>query len=587
MIDFGFDLAGRRDKRLVRGALLSSLGAIAETLPILVTFVVLDGVFRGTARESWIGWSLAAILASILATWLFKAVGGVDNFSATFSLVCDLRLRLIDHLRRLPMGFWSKQRTGTVNSIVTDEFAFYTEVVTHAWGLVVTNLVQPIAIAVILLCVDWRLGLVSIATIPFAVLAIPWSYRLLNRASDRLSAVRGRVFAQTVEYIQGIATLREYGQSGPYHERLAAGFMDLERQMMRAELAPAPALFTYKLLSWLGFSLAVAVGAWMVAHAQLSPSRLLLFALLSIRLYGALDDLGSFLAAGRFASRTLARIRELFDEPVQVEVDRPRVPADDRIELKGVHFSYTEPGDQGEEGGGRVLRGIDATFEPGTVTAFVGPSGSGKTTLAHLLARLWDVDEGSVEFGGVDVREMELSALQRRVSMVFQDVVLFQESVEDNIRLARPDASRADVVAAARAARAHSFIETLPQGYETVLGEGGHDLSGGQRQRLSIARALLEDAPILILDEATSSVDSDNEHLIQQAISELTAERTVLVVAHRLWTVQHADQILVLDQGVIVQRGTHAELVGCEGLYRRMWEAQQETRTWRLETGAT
>ncbi len=574
LVDFGFDLAGRSEPRLWRGALLSAAASFAEALPFLVALVVLDGVFRGSAQVSWIGWVVATLLAAYGLTQALKSRGGIHNFKATYGLVADIRLRLVEKLRRLPMGYWSSKRTGAVSSVITDEFCLYQDITTHAWGMVVANSALPVAFTVILFLVDWRLALVGISTVPFALRAVPWSYRILDRAADQLAEVRERAVAQLVEYVQGIRTLREYGRTGENHERLAAVLRELERQMMHTELAPAPAIFSYRFLVYLGFPVVVAVGAWMVAEDWLSPTRFLLFIILSIPLYAALADLGIFLAVTRFVSRTLTRIRRIFDEEEQDNPATGPSPDGHGIHINSVDFSY---GDRA------ALLDIEARILPGTVTALVGPSGSGKTTLAHLIARLWDVGAGSIDMGGVDIRTMPLSNLHKRVAMVFQDVVLFQDTVEENIRLARPTASREEVEAAARAARAHMFIEQFSDGYDTVLGEGGHDLSGGQRQRISIARALLKDAPILVLDEATSSIDSHNERLIQEALSTLMTGRTVIIVAHRLWTIQHADQILVLDEGRIVERGRHSDLLANKGLYGRMWKSQQASRTWRIK----
>lgn len=573
ILDFGFDLAGRSDARLWRGAALSAVGAMIEAVPLGVAFVVLDGVFRGAATWAWLPWTILTLLAAFAASTVLKTFGGIDSFIATYGLVCDARLRLVDHLRRLPMGFWNAQRTGSVSSVVTDEFALYTESVTHTWSLVVVNLAKPLTLALVLTIVDWRLGLVGIATFPLALASIPWSHRLLNRASDRLADTKARAHARLFEFAAGAGTLREYGQVGPFHARLGAVLEELESEQMRTELAPAPAIFVYKLLIGLGFSALVAAGVWGVAHDRVDPSHFLLVALLSLQLFDSAADLWNHLAVARFASRTLERIRSLFTEPPQLDVSSGPSPGDATVRLERVSFGYA---------GCPAISEVSAVFKPGTVTALVGPSGSGKSTLAHLITRLWDVDEGRVTIGGIDARAMPLSELHRRVSTVLQDVVLFRETVEDNIRLGRPTATRDEVVAAAKAARAHDFIEGLPDGYDTVLGEGGSDLSGGQRQRISVARALLHDAPILVLDEATSSVDSHNELQIQQAISELTRGRTVVVIAHRLWTIRHADQILVLDRGCVVERGTHAELVERDGVYHKLWTAQQSSHGWRL-----
>ncbi len=575
MIDFGFDLAGRKDPRLTRGAIFSALSAVTEALPLGVAFVVLDGVLRGGATWAWLPWVTGVLVLSVVLTSVLKSIGGTDSFTATYGQVCAARLRLADHLRRLPMGFWTAQRTGSVSSVLTDEFALYTEIVTHVWFLMVSTLAKTTTIALVMMIADWRLGAVALVTLPIALATVPWSYRLVNRASERLIGTKVRAHSQLVEFAQGATTLREYGKTDAFHRRLEEVLQELEAEQMRTELAPAPALFTYKLVVWLGFSLLIGLGAYLVAEGAMEATRFLLLALLALPLAESASELSNHMIVGRFAARTLDRIRALFEEKPQTDVGTENEGAtpSGSIVVEDVTFAYADR---------PAVSNIDAVFKEGTVTALVGPSGSGKSTLAHLLARIWDIDEGRIALGGMDLREMSLATLRAQVATVFQDVVLFQETVEENIRLGRPDASREEVIEAAKAAEAHAFITALPDGYDTVLGEGGDDLSGGQRQRLSIARALLKDAPVLILDEATSSVDSHNERLIQSAIRRLTTGRTVVVIAHRLWTVQHADAILVLDQGGIVERGTHAELMAAEGLYHRLWRMQSESRRWRL-----
>lgn len=575
MIDFGFDLANRSEPRLQRGALLSALGAIIDVVPFVVTLVVLDGVFSGTATWAWMPWTIGALVGAFVISAVLKTYGGIDSFVATYGLVCDARLNLANHLRRLPMGFWNAQRTGHVGSIVTDEFAQYTELVTHVWSLVVVHIAKPLSIALVLFFFDWRLGLIGITTLPLAFATIPWAYRLLNRAADRLATTKSRAHAQLFEFIAGVGTLREYGRVDTFQERLAGVLDELEAEQMKMELAPAPALFAYKFVVWLGFAVIVTAGALGIAHQWIDPPRFVIAALISLQLFSSAADLSNHLAMARFASRTLHRIRELFKELPQPEPTHDRTPEHATVQLDRISFGYEEV---------PAISNISAVFQPGTVTALVGPSGSGKSTLVHLITRLWDVDDGRITIGGVDIRDMPLSRLHQHISTVMQDVVLFQETVEENIRLGRPSATREEVIAAAKAAQAHAFIEELPLGYDTVLGEGGTDLSGGQRQRISIARALLHDAPILVLDEATSSVDNHNERQIQRAINELTRGRTVIVIAHRLWTVQHADQILVLDQGQIVDQGTHSQLLTHEGLYRQLWTDQQASRGWKLGT---
>ncbi|MEN0062903.1 MAG: ABC transporter ATP-binding protein [Myxococcota bacterium] len=572
MIDFGFDLAGKREPRLVRGIVLSSLGAILEAAPLLVAFAVLDRVFAGEVSSIPLGLLTAVLVGLLVISFAFRSVGSIDNFVATYRLVAATRLRLADHLRRLPMGFFQGRRMGELASVLTDEFALYTEVATHAWGMTVANIALPVALAGVLALADWRLALVALLPVPLAIAALPWSFSRINAASDRLSQHRSALVADLVEFVDGLPTLTAFQATQPFRERIAERSAALSRQQMRAELAPAPTVLGFGLLVHAGFALVLLGGALFMEPLGIAPARFVLVALLTAHFTRTLAELVIFLSAARFAARTLQRTRKLFAEAVQPE-GLEAVEGRAEVAFENVRFSYGQVS---------ALNSLTLGFPEGSVTALVGPSGSGKSTLAKLLLRLWDIDAGRIELGGTELSALRLSEVHRHVASIFQDVVLFEESVMDNIRLSHPTASLDAVVAAAKAAGAHTFIENLPEGYDTVLGPGGGRLSGGERQRVAIARALLKNAPILILDEATASVDPDQEHEIQRAIANLMRGRTVVVIAHRLWTVRDVDQIFVLDKGSIVERGTHEELFDAEGLYRRLWDAQQASSNWRL-----
>lgn len=575
LMDFGFDLAGRKDPRLVRGTALAAVGGLLEAAPFFIAYLVLDAVFAGTVTMAWLPWVILSVLAVIAGATACNAYGGIDNFTASYGLVCDTRMNLIDHLRRLEMGFWNRERSGAISSLLTDQFNFYTEAATHVWSMVVGNLTKPVTLILIMLFVEPRLGLIPLISFALSLMSIPWAYRLMNRASDQLADQQKATNSRLVEFAQGVQTLREHDPKAEIRALLPEALEVLERQQLKTELAPAPAIFAYKAVTWAGFAVTFIVGALGVRAGWCSPSELFFVLLLSIPLYESMAILANYLALARFASRTLERIRAVFAEAEQAEPTTPKSPEGAAVRVEGVSFEYEDR---------PAVVEASAEFKPGTLTALVGPSGSGKSTLSKLIPRLWDVERGSIQVGGVDVKEMTLSELRGKVATVFQDVVLFAASVEDNIRLGRPEASREEVIKVAKAAEAHEFIEALPEGYDTVIGEGGADLSGGQRQRLSIARALLLDAPVLVLDEATSSVDSQHELQIQRAIGALTVGRTVIVIAHRLWTVQGADQILVLDKGRIVERGRHDSLLGEGGLYARMWNTQTTARGWSLKS---
>lgn len=567
LIDFGFDLAGIREPRLSKGAWHLFLGGMVELIPLALAVYFLDAVLRANVPEGGALWSGCALLLALACTAYLKARGSVHSFVATYNLVCAARIRLADHLRRLPMGFWNRARSGALSSLLTDEFERYSEVVTHVWSLLIASMVRPLGACLLVAWLDWRLGLLTFAACIVSLMAIPWSARIVNRASDRLHEVKSRAHGKMVEFAQGVETLRAFDQSSRYHKRLEALLKELEAEQLRMELAPAPMMLSFKLLVWLGFSATLALGSSFVLDGSLDATSLVIVLVLSLQIFEGASDFSSFLALTRFGTRTLERIRELFELPVQGEGESE---GDVRLEnyeigIRNLSFAYEDRS---------AIRDIHTRFPARSLTALVGPSGSGKSTLAHLVNRLWDYEQGSITIGGVELGRIPLEQLRSLVAMVLQDVVLFEDSVENNIRLGKPNASREEVERCARATQAHDFILDLPEGYDTILKDAGRMLSGGQRQRIAIARALLYDAPILILDEATSAVDLENEALIQRALSELIKDRTVLVIAHRLWTIQHADKILYLDRSRLLEEGSHAELLKLDGHYAKMWAHQ-------------
>ena len=567
----GFDLAGRSDPDLAKGVLWGVLAAACDLVP----YIVLLAVFRvvlGQGAEVPLLLISGALLLAFLSAWVFKARALLDSFTATYGLVADMRLATADRLGCMSMGRVAHHRGATLADLFTDRFTLYQDIVTHMWWQVSSAIGFPVMLWLLLMVVDWRLGLSIAAFVPVVALIVPWSFSLLDRATDKVIPARDQVANRIVEIAEGAKEIRVLD---PARSRLAAAMaavVDLEKKSLATELAPAPAVLAFGFLWSVSLAVAIVFGALLWAQGAISAFALIAGLVLAERLASSLSDLGMFLIEYRFARRALATIREFALEPIQGTGVPSAFPSGATIEFDDVHFSHA---------GEATLSGISLTIAEGTMTAIVGPSGAGKSTLVSLIARLWDVDRGAVRIGGVDVRDLPPETLNATVSMVLQDVSLFELSVEDNIRLGKPDAGREEVEAAARAARIHDRIVELPGGYDTVL-KGDVHLSGGERQRLAIARALLKDAPILILDEATASVDLDNERLIQEALENLTVGRTVVVIAHRLWTVREAGQIAVLDQGTLVRVALHEVLIEEEGVYRRLWECQQDAQGWQI-----
>jgi ATP-binding cassette subfamily B protein len=469
----------------------------------------------------------------------------------------------------VPLGWFGGRGSGELKKVMDDDIEDMHHLVAHAMLDVASAIGLPLAAIVYLVTVDWRMTLVTLALLPPAVLAISLAHRTMPARMAQLMDAQRRINNSTIEYVDGIQVIKAYGRDGGAYRRfssvvdefcdvLAAWTREAGRAMFAnmALLSPASVLVVV-----------LGAGTGFVAAGWLEPIDLLPFVLVGVGLPAPFMTLLQGTQVFRKASVAARHVSDVLAEPPLPAPAYPRVPATYDVRFSAVNFSY--------DGRNDVLREVDALCPQGTVTAIVGPSGSGKTTMTRLIPRFFDVTGGAIEVGGVDVREIPQHELLRLVAVVFQDVVLVRDTIRENIRLGRPDATDAEVEAAARAARMHDVIEAMPDGYDTVLTGRGGILSGGERQRVTIARAILQDAPIVLLDEATAYVDPENEVAVQEALAELTRNRTLLVVAHRLHTIANADQILVLDGGRIVEHGTHDELIGRDGTYARMWFVQQ------------
>lgn len=569
----GFDLAGENAAKLGKGFGWGLATTIVEALTFIALYRFLIVAFDGRVDNNVIVEAGVVFAIATLLLIVIRAGAYSENFSTTYQIVAKARLRVADHLSRLPMAAFTKKRSELVAELLTSRFQVYQDVVMHIWGMAVVNACLPLLLGLFLLWIDWRLGALCLILVPIAFLAIPWSNRLLVRASVRTDAMRGRAVGAVTDQIDGIREFRLFDRHGRRLAIAHGNLKALEEAQMRLELAAAPALLTFGFVLQLGFGLIAVLGVLVVERGQLEIVSFVAAMIIAQRIFKAAGDLGINLAELRFASAILDDIRALSVEATLSEGHIEDLPESHAISVDNVSFSYGEDA---------VLNRISGEIAAGSKVALVGMSGSGKSTLAGLMARLHDVDEGAIRIGGVDIRDMTAERLNTLVAMVLQDVVLFEGTVADNIRLGNPDANDKEVVRVAEAAEADEFISRLPQGYETRIAPNGGNLSGGERQRIAIARALLKDAPILILDEATSSVDLAHEEKLQRAIARLTRDRTTVVIAHRLWTVRSADQIWVLEGGKIVQRGKHQTLLGQKGRYQSLWRAQSEARSWRL-----
>lgn len=549
----------------------------ANLLPPLLIRKLIQWLTEGAGTRA----ELMAVSVALVGIYLVRGAArygyGWFSHQTAYNVLHDLMVRVYRHLQRLPHRFFSDQRTGSLISRSINDIESVEDFVAHGIPETALAAIIPVSMMVVLFTLNPELALITLIPIPLAAWLV---YRFVSKvramwrnARERLS----QLIALVQDNLSGIPVIKSFNQEDRRAALVTSRSAEYRDSLLRANnisLMPAGII---EAAGGLGIVLVIFSGGEMAFEGRISVADLFVFIVYLGHIYQPFLQLASINDVLQKAAASTSRVFELLAVEPGIE-DRPNAVAPDQMEwnirFDSVDFAY-DPGIP-------VLRDITFEVEPGQVVALVGPTGAGKTTISNLIPRFYDVDEGAVRVGGHDVRDLKLDFIRGNVASVLQDVFLFHGSVRDNILFGRPDATEEEVIAAARAANADEFIDDLPGGYDAVIGERGVRLSGGQKQRLSIARAVLKDAPILILDEATSSVDAETEALIQEAIQSLTANRTTVVIAHRLSTIRNADRIVVLDGGRIVESGSHDQLMDAEGLYARMVKSQDLSRSWRI-----
>ncbi|MGW7272594.1 ABC transporter ATP-binding protein [Streptomyces sp. NPDC054864] len=558
--------------------ILQVIGAVAGLAPLLAvvelgrTLLAPGPVDRGHV------WTVViAGAAGLFLRLLFSAASSGIGHIVDGQVQLTFRRQLAARLGRVPIGWFSRRRTGELAKVVGEDVGAVHPFIAHTPGELVSAFVVPLVSLVYLFTVDWRLTLITLIPVVLAVALVPLMMTPTRlREQEEFDAAMGRISSSVVEFVQGIAVVKTFGGSGRAHRTFRTATDEFVGTFQRWVHGISRIAAGMQLVLSPPFVLLVVLigGASLITEGGLAPADLLPFLLLGLGLTAPVAALGHGFDEMQAARRAVGRIRDVLDVEPLPEPAHPAVPQGHRVELRDVRFGY--------EADHEVLRGVDLVLEPGTVTAIVGPSGSGKSTLVQLLPRFFDPTHGSVAVGGVDLRELGSRELYRLVSFVFQDVRLLRASVADNIALAVPHADREDVVRAARLAHIHDRILELPRGYESVIGEDV-GLSGGEAQRISLARALLGDTPVLVLDEATAFADPQTEQAVRRTLAALEGERTVLVIAHRLETITDADTVVMLDDGVIVERGTPGELLAQDGRFAAFWRSHRSALAARTE----
>lgn len=556
-------LSGRYKKRIQLAFVCAFVEQILSKMPIFFAFLVLAGFASGTmsgARCLAVGAILVCVV--VLQAVVHYASDRLQS-AAGYMIFADQRIALADHLRRLPMGYFTAGNIGKISSVLSSDMVFVEEVAMSTIANMMSYLLSAGVLMVFMFWLDWRLGLIALAVTLLANVVA----RRMNAVSLKEAAARQeqgeRLTDAVLSFVEGIGVIKSYNLLGAQSAALTENFARSRDVNASFERRMTPWTTGLSILYGAGIAAIFGLAVYLEQTGALSLAYLLGVLLFVFDLFGPLKALYGEATRLTVMNAALDRTCDVLVEtelPDTGTAHLPETTAGDEIVFEDVSFSY--------DGKNDVLHDISFAMPPRTMTALVGPSGGGKSTIANLLARFWDVGTGCVKIRGVDIRDVPLAELMDQISMVFQRVYLFQDTIYNNIAMGRPDASEEEVFQAAKKARCYDFVTALPDGFQTIVGEGGATLSGGERQRIAIARCILKDAPIVILDEATASVDVDNERYIQEAISELVRGKTLLVIAHRLHTIRDADQILVVAGGRIAQRGNHASLSDQPGIYQ-------------------
>lgn len=552
---------------------LGLLNAIFHALQIYAIFAVLTALVNDSADKNTALIAVGLMLVSIVGKTITQYYSQLQRVHAGYFMAADKRIQIGDKLKVVPMGYFNQNSLGNITAVSTTTLS---DVETTAPVVLVTTLggfINAIVFAAVILLFDWRIGLLVVA----AMLLFLWITSMMEKRTRKNAPLRQaaqeKLIEAALETIQGMSVVKAFNLSQDKNKRMDAAIDHSCTENSNMEKSMSPYLWLQSVVLDL-FSVGITLSSvYFCLHGTMELAYSLMMIVASFMIFGELKSAGSGMATLRLTEVSIDRANELDHVPVMKEGTVQTSPSTHDIEFQDVRFAYEKR---------TILDGISFKIPDHTMTAIVGPSGSGKTTICNLIARFWDVNSGCVSIGGQDVKSYTLPQLMSNISMVFQNVYLFADTIENNIKFGKPDATHEEVVEAAKKACCDEFIAALPDGYNTMIGEGGASLSGGEKQRISIARAMLKDAPIVIFDEATANVDPENEDRLQTAIEELTKDKTIIMIAHRLKTVRNADQILVVNGGHIVQQGKHDDLIKQKGIYADFVSGRKQAIGWKL-----
>ena len=580
------ELASDRKGLIFLSALLSSLAAIASFIPYIAVYFMIreilnvfpDLVQLDMGRIMNYGWlALAGIVANILL--YFLAI--FSSHIAAFGTLYDLKVLFADHITKIPLGYHLTIGSGRLRKIMDENIESVEGFIAHQFPDFVASITAPIVMVIILFVVDWRFGLASLAGIILAFIAefIGFGSGAMKENMGKYQKASEEMNNASVEYVRGMSVVKAFNQTASSFKKLQEAISGYTEWVLKFSLGWQNCMPAFTTIINNIYLILVPVGILIgsnTSNFKEFSMKFIFYLLFVPAIAGVLNKIMYISESFMQIDGNVARMDEILNIPEMPETANPQKPQGEDVVFDHVSFTYTGNNEE------KALESVSFAAKQGQITAIVGPSGGGKSTIANLISRFWDVTDGKITIGGVDLRDMAQNDLMRQVSFVFQDIFLFKQSILDNIRMGNRNATEEQVIAAAKAAQCHEFISKLPEGYHTVVGTKGVHLSGGERQRIAIARAIIKDSPIIVLDEATAFSDPENEYLIQKAFEKLMQNKTVIIIAHRLSTIRNAYKIIVMEKGQIVESGKHDDLVAAGGRYFQMWNHYTEAINWKL-----
>ncbi len=568
-----FGLAGKYKKKLYWAFLFGFLENICANIPVIVILLTLNDITTGQFFMSNMMNRLWVMVGALLLQYLFNLIVSHFQSGTGFKIIGQQRFKIGEQLRRVPMGYFSDKNVGNISAVVTSDLTFIELYSMQFISKIVNAIAGAIIIAVFVCFIDIQMALITLTAYPLAYLVYIKIQSLFKVFGGIRQEAQVDLISGVLEYVHGLSVIKAFNMKGKGFKKFADSVKRFETSALEFEMIAVPWLTLYNLCFQMGAALILYFGPYLYFAGELTSGKFFMFMVIAFRMYLPIEIIGVLAGIIRLMGACLDRIDEIKNIPLLDEKDVDKPPNGYDIEFKNVSFAYEQKD---------TIKNLSFNVKEKTITALVGPSGSGKTTITNLISRFWDVQKGEINLGGTNLKDMKCDSIVSHISIVFQNVYLFNDTILNNIKFGKPQATMEEVIKAAKKAECHEFIKKFDNGYETMIGEGGSTLSGGEKQRLSIARAILKDAPIIILDEASASIDPENEKKIQQAINSLVKNKTLIVIAHRLSTIRNADQILVLADGKLQERGTHDELLKNHGLYADFWQRRQKTRDWRL-----